>query len=133
MKLANALLSIVLFFTGCVTYPYTGKHVQIEGTETVEEKVALARNVFAALPPEQIHTQVLRHFAQLSPKDLKRIQLSHSVMHFAPRPGVEERSRREVHLIVTIYHNRKLHPIAHDIQEFVASLFREELERQRRA
>ncbi len=49
-------------------------------------------------------------------------------MNFQDKDGPP---RREVHLAVTIYHNAKLHPIADQIEEFVASLLQAELKRQR--
>ncbi len=54
MKLAMTVWSVAMLLGGCVQYPYTGKHVQIDGEETPEEKEALAKCVLAALPPQQI-------------------------------------------------------------------------------
>jgi hypothetical protein len=131
MKLAIILLSIILLLSGCVEYPYTGKHVPIEGTETLAEKVKLAKSVLGALPPEQIRKQIQQRFPKLSRSDLKRIEFDYAEMDFHDSNGGAQ--RQEVHLTVTVYQNARLHPVADQIEEFVASLFQAELKRQRSA
>jgi hypothetical protein len=125
-----AALSLAFLIIGCVTYPWTGSHVPIDGIESLEQKVGLAKKVLAALPIDQVREQIRRCYPQLSKKELKRINLSYTKMNFVEK---EKPSRQEVHLTVTIDHNRKLHPIADQINNFVASLLREEIKRQRAA
>jgi len=130
MILAMMVWSVAILLGGCIQYPYTGKHVQIDGEGTPEEKEALAKSVLAALPPQEIRKQIQQRFPKFSAKDLKRIEFDYAVMNFQDKDGPP---RREVHLTVTIYHNAKLHPIADQIEEFVTSLVQAELKHQRSA
>ena len=118
MKAAMILLGLVLLSAGCMTYPWTSKHVPVVAGESSEEKVMLAGKVLAALPVARVREQIQERYPELSVKQLKRINLYHT-------------EGRQPQLVVRIDHDRKLHPIARQIDEFVASLFREELARQR--
>ena len=118
---------MTLLISGCVSYPITGKHVPIEGVGSSESKFALAEKVLDALPTDKVNELIRERYPQLSDKQLKRIQLSYTKMTFIEKDG----AREEVHLVVWIHEDSILHPIAPEIEEFIRSLLREELERQR--
>jgi hypothetical protein len=81
------------------------------------------------LTPEQLRTQVQKRFPELSGSDLNRIECDYAEMNFNDASGGAP--RQEVHLRVTVYQNARLHPVADQIEELVASLFQAELKRQR--
>ena len=126
------LLSLVLMLSGCASTLTTGKHVPITKTRTPEQAVTLATRVLAALPEDQIRSRVKQRFPQISDKHLRRIQVSYTTMHFYDN-GLEHPPRKEVHLFVTIQHDKTLHPIADEINDFVADMLRHELARQKQS
>ena len=117
----------VLFF-GCTSYPYTGKHLPIRGNEPIDAKAQLAEKVLAAMPIEDVRAQIQKRHPKLSKNQLNRIHLTSAKMNLRDGEGV---TREEIHLIVTIYHDAKLHPVASDIEQFVVNLLEAELQRQR--
>jgi hypothetical protein len=126
VKIAVCLLGVTLLTSGCVSYPTTGKHVPIEGAGSSESKFALAEKVLDALPADKVNKLIRDRYPQLSDKQLKRIHLSYTKMTFIEKDG----AREEVHLVVRIHEDNILHPIAPEIEEFIRSLLREELELQ---
>lgn len=127
MKAAVCLLGMALLISGCASYPISGMHVPIRDAGSSESKFALAKKVLSALPTDKVNELIRERYPHLSYKQLKRIQLFYTKMTFIEKDG----AREEVHLVVRIYEDRILHPVAGDIEEFIRSLLREELQRQR--
>ena len=127
MKAAVGLLGITLLVSGCASYPITGKHVPIRGDGSTEGKFALAEKVLKVLPTDKVNEMIRERFPQLSDKQLKRIHLLCEKITFIEK----DRAHEEVDLVVRIYEDGILHPIAQEIEEYIRSLLREELERQR--
>jgi hypothetical protein len=127
-RLIGIIAAVYFSFSGCMSYPFTGKHVPIRGNEPIEAKAQLADQVLAAMPIENVRAEIQKRHPKLSKKQLNRIHLTSAKMNLRDEEGV---TREEIHLIVTIYHDAKLHPVASDIEQFVVTLLEAELQRQR--
>ena len=133
MKALVLIAGTCLLLGSCASNLVTGQHVPVTGAGTPEAKTLLAKRVLSALPEARVRARLRERFPQLTERQLERVHLTCTVMNLYRDSNAREPSDRQIHLVVEVNEDDSLHPVAHEIEEFVASLFRAELRRIHRA
>ena len=130
MKILPMLVATALLLAGCAAYPSSSQRVQIEGEDTLAVKGDLARRVLVALPEAWVQAQVRQRFPQLSAEDVSHVHLRITRVELDSPEVLAKVNNNRVQLVVVVEETPALRPVASQVEEFVASLLRDELRRQ---